>query len=59
MELRRLAASDGDAAALPQGRRLSLALGDRLLLIWSDGKQLWLLQAPASRPETDGDGQGA
>jgi hypothetical protein len=56
-ELRRLAASDSEAAALPEGGRLSLALGDRWLLIWSAGREVWLLQAPASRPESAGDRQ--
>jgi hypothetical protein len=59
VELRRLPASDSDGAALPEGRRLSLVLGERLLLVWSAGQELWLLQAPAERPETDGDPQGA
>ena len=56
-ELRRLDANDSAVEPLPAGRRLTLALGDRWLLIWSAGGEIWLLQAPASRPEIDGDRQ--
>jgi len=50
VELRRLSAADSTAAELPGGRRLSLQLNDRLLLVWPVGRELWLLQAPATRP---------
>jgi hypothetical protein len=56
-ELRRLTASDSEVEPLPAGGRLTLVLGDRLLLIWSAGGEVWLLQAPASRAEIDGDRQ--
>jgi hypothetical protein len=57
VELRRLTGSDSEAEALPPERKLSLALADRVLLIWSTDGEVWLLQAPASRPEIDGDRQ--
>lgn len=59
VELRRLASVEGEAGALPEGRRLSLLLGERLLLAWLAGRDLWLLQAPASRPESDADAVGS
>lgn len=58
MELRRLTAGDSESAALPESQRLSLLLGDRLLLVWPAGRELWLLEAPATRPEPDGDPPG-
>ena len=55
VELRRLAIDEGTPAPLPEEGRLSLVLGERLLLIWSSGGELWLLMAPANRLEADRD----
>jgi hypothetical protein len=58
-ELRRLPLGDGELPALPESRRLALRFGDRRLLIWADGRQLWLLQAPAIPVEQDAEQGGA
>ena len=57
-ELRRLPAAQAEPLSLHPSQRLSLLLADRLLLIWSAGGELWILQAPANRAEAGGAAAG-
>ncbi|MEI8251372.1 MAG: hypothetical protein WCF98_09410 [Synechococcus sp. ELA057] len=51
MDLRRISLGRARSLGLPAGdpRRQAVVIGDRLLLIWPQGEQLWLLQGSIAR----------